>query len=182
MVAVLLAVASSATRADYFVVTSTERSKEAAQKTAAENGGWVLDTNLYGGLTPNKYSVVRGPFARRNDAHEALKFIQSGNDYPGAYVKDAGRIRVNALFGVNSTAAVAVALLGELNVTLTEEPGGRNPCEPQDPYVDVQLSFVSVDHRMEDGNLKAVRRRIDFGSLTIDKRTGEIQRMRACFE
>jgi hypothetical protein len=40
-----------AAHADRFVITATEDSKDIAQKKAAETGGWVLDTNLYTGLT-----------------------------------------------------------------------------------------------------------------------------------
>jgi hypothetical protein len=180
-VVVLLILGSSAGRADHFVITATEDSKDLAQKKAAEKGGWVLDTNLYAALTPNKFSVVRGPFARPGDAQQELKFLQSDKRYPGAYVKDAGEIRISALFGGKSTPAIAAALLGELHVTLTEHPGGANPCVPQDPYVDVQLSFMSLE-RNADGTGQAVLRKIDLGSLTIIKRTGEIQHMRVCWE
>jgi hypothetical protein len=179
--AVLHILGPSAGRADHFVITATEDSKDVAQKKAAEKGGWVLDTNLYVALTPNKYSVVRGPFAKPGDAQRLLKFLQSGKGYPGAYVKDAGEIRINALFGGKSTPPIAAALLGELHVTLTEQPGGGNPCEPQDPYVDVQLSFMSLE-RNADGTGQAVLRKIDLGSLTIIKRTGEIEHMRVCWE
>jgi len=178
---VLLILGSSAGRADHFVITATEDSKDLAQKKAAEKGGWVLDTNLYAALTPNKFSVVRGPFARPGDAQQELKFLQSGKRYPGAYVKDAGEIRISALFGGKSTPTIAAALLGELHVTLTEQPGGGSPCEPQEPYVDVELSFMSLE-RNADGTGEAVLRKIDLGSLTIIKRTGEIEHMRVCWE
>jgi hypothetical protein len=179
--AALVILGSGAGRADHFVITATEDSKDLAQKQAAEKGGWVLDTNLYAALAPNKYSVVRGPFAKPGDAQQELKLLQSGQRYPGAYVKDAGKIRISALFGGKSTPAIAAALLGELHVTLNERPGGGNPCEPQEPYVDVQLSFMSPE-RTADGTGEAVRRKIDFGSLTIINRTGEIQHMRVCGE
>ena len=175
----IVIVVSGAARADYFIITATEQSKELAQRTAAQKGGWVLDTNLYSALTPNRYAVVRGPFVKAADAREALTVLHKG--YPGAYMKDAGSIRITTLFGRNSPPVIAAALLGELSVTLIEKGGGGNPCEPQEPYVDIQLSFVSVEP-MGNGNTEPVRREIDFGSLTLINRTGEIQHMRVCLE
>ena len=101
--AALVILGSGAGRADHFVITATEDSKDLAQKQAAEHGGWVLDTNLYAAFTPKKYSVVRGPFAKPGDARQELKFLQSGRRYPGAYVKDAGTVRISALFGGKSS-------------------------------------------------------------------------------
>jgi hypothetical protein len=177
----LLLLGSSAARADYFVITATDASKEVAQTTAAEKGGWVLETSLYAALAPNKYSVVRGPFAKEADARHELELLQSSNRNAHAYVKDAGAIRIGALFGGSSTPAIAAALLGELQVTLTERPGGADGCEPQEPYVQVQLSVMSL-LATEDRKVKGVHRNIDLGSVTVIKRAGEIRHMRLCLE
>src|SRR4051794_20502212 len=72
----VVALVPSLARADYFVITATQTSKDAAQKQAAERGGWVLDTNLYPGLVSNKYAVVRGPFLKGSDARKALDDIR----------------------------------------------------------------------------------------------------------
>jgi hypothetical protein len=96
-------------------------------------------------------------------------------------VKDVGKIRIGALFGGKSNPGIAAALLGELQVTLTEHAGADDPCEPQEPYVGVEISYMSPG-RKADGSGEAVRRKLDLGLLTIVKRTGEIVHMRVCWE
>src|SRR5262245_60539893 len=75
---------------DYFVVTGTFQSQAAAQVSAAESGGWALDTDLYSGLKPNLFAVVRGPFRSSSAAKSELKFLTSNGDYRGSYVKASG--------------------------------------------------------------------------------------------
>jgi len=172
---------------DFYVITATFPSQGAAQTEAALHGGWVLDTDFYANLTPNTFSVVRGPFSGEVDARKELKFLLSGSGYRGAYVKDAGKPRLGGNLG--STALrpqLLAALLGELSVEVTDRPGGENPCEPQEPYQDVQISFVDVARTIDGSSDKvreeAHRREVEVGAFRIIKRTGEIDRMRQCFE
>jgi len=172
---------------DFYVITGAFPSQGAAQTEAALRGGWVLDTDVYPNLTPNTFAVVRGPFPVEADARKELKFLLSGSGYPGAYVKDAGKPRLGGNLGSAALRPqLLAALLGELSVEVTDHPGGGNPCEPQEPYQEVQISFVDLARSMDDKSNKvreeAKRKEVDVGAFRIIKRTGEIDRMRQCFE
>ncbi len=172
---------------DFYVVTAAFPSQGAAQTEAALRGGWVLDTDFYSNLTPNTFSVVRGPFTDETLARKELRFLLSGGDYSGAYVKDAGKPRLGGNLGSSSLRPqLLAALLGELSVDVKDHPGGGNPCEPPEAYQEVQISFVDLTRTVEDSSNKAregtQRRVVDVGAFWIIKRTGEIDRMRQCFE
>lgn len=178
-----VALTPTVARADHFVITFTHASKETAQRHAAETGGWVLDTNLYPKLKPKLFSVVRGPYASAREAKRALEQLPAGGMYREAYVKDAGKLQLSAALAGNTPSGVLAALLGELTVTLEERPGGEHPCEPEEPYLEATLSYVSVSRGGEDGRtLESVVKPLDIGQLAIIKRTGEVQRMRICLE
>lgn len=62
----------------------------------------------------------------------------------------------------------------------------RVACEPQEPYEEVAISFVDLTRALR-GDSDTVqegttRREVDVGAFRIIKRTGEIDRMRQCFE
>ncbi len=172
---------------DIYVITATFPSQGAAQTEAALRGGWVLDTDFYPNLTPNTFAVVRGPFPDEKLAGNELKSLRSGGGYPGVYLKDAGKPRLGGNLGSASLRPqLLAALLGELSVEVTDRPGGENPCEPQEPYQEVQISFIDLTRTMDASSntvREATQRRdVDAAAFWIIKRTGEIDRMRACFE
>jgi hypothetical protein len=171
---------------NFFVITATSDSQARAQKWAAENGGWVLDTDAYSALTPNQFAVVRGPFKTAKLAESRLATLKSGAAYKGAYVKHAGAPRLPTNLG-NAVPAVALAvLLGEISVAIEDHTGGSNPCEPQEPYQSVSLSYAGLSRRYDPATdsypVASERVPIDVGSFSIIKRTGELDRMRACYE
>ena len=88
--------------ADFYVVTATEKSHESAQKTAANTGGWVLDTDLYPKLQPGLYSVVRGPFGGKAAAASELASLKAVAQFKDAYVADAGVRACPPVWGVPS--------------------------------------------------------------------------------
>jgi hypothetical protein len=172
---------------DVFVVTATFPSQGAAQTEAAVRGGWVLDTDVYPNLGPGKFAVVRGPYPDGNIAVEQLRSLRSGGGYVGAYVKDAGKPRLPVDIGSPSLRPqLLAALLGELSIEVTDHPGGEHPCEPEEPYQAVRLSFVdltrSVDDKPDSVRVEAERRDVEVGAFWIIRRTGEIDRMRQCYE
>jgi hypothetical protein len=172
---------------DFYVVTATFPSQGVAQTEAALRGGWVLDTDFYSNLTPNTFAVVRGPFTDESVARKELRFLLSGGGYSGGYVKDAGKPRLGGNLGsAPLRPQLLAALLGELSVEVRDHPGGENPCEPQEPYQEVQISFVDLTRKLSDSSNKVqegtTRRDVDVGAFRIIKRTGEIDRMRQCFE
>ena len=82
--------------------------------------------------------------------------------------------------------AVLAAILGELLITVEEHPGASNPCEPQEPYESVSLSYMGVTRKHDAATDTyppvAERVPIKMGTFSVIKRTGELDRMRACFE
>jgi hypothetical protein len=181
-----LLVAGRAQAADFFVVTDTLKSQQDAQERAALIGGWVLDTDAYAALSPGLFAVVRGPYASRQVAEQRLKELKAIKRYKTAYVKDAGTLRVAPVLDRSVPPKVLAALLGELSVVVTDRPGGKNPCEPQEPYQDVVVSVVTldrtVDPKTEEDGFKARRTSLDMGGFWVIKRTGEVERMRVCAE
>jgi len=182
----VFSVAPRALAADFFVVTDTFKSQEDAQARAAMVGGWVLDTDAYSGLAPSAFAVVRGPYATRLVADQRLKELKAIKTYKTAYVKDAGVLRIAPALGHWASPKVLAALLGELSVVVSEKPGGTDPCEPQEPYQEVALTIVTLDHgidpKTEADTFKPRRVDLDIGGFWIIKRTGEIERMRICAE
>ena len=172
---------------DFYVITATFPSQSAAQTEAAMRGGWVLDTDVYPNLSPNAFAVVRGPFRDAKAAGDQLTFLRSGGGYRGAYIKDAGTPRLAANVGSPGLRPqLLAALLGELLVEVKDEPGGRNPCEPQEPYQEVQISYVDITRGVDDKSgavhESTERRNVEVGAFWVIKRTGEVDRMRQCSE
>ena len=170
---------------NFFVITGTFQSQAAAQISAAETGGWVLDTDAYNALAPGLFAVVRGPFRSAKAAQSQLSFITSGGGYAGAYVKAGGSPRLPQALATGPPAVLA-AILGELLITVEEHPGASNPCEPQEPYESVSLSYMGVTRKHDAATDTyppvAERVPIKMGTFSVIKRTGELDRMRACFE
>jgi hypothetical protein len=183
---VTLSAAGRAQAADFFVVTDTLKSQQDAQARAAAVGGWVLDTDAYTALSPGLFAVVRGPYSNRHIADQRLKELKVIKTYKAAYVKDAGTLRVPLTIAKSVPPKVMAALLGELSVVVTDRPGATNPCEPQEPYQDVEVSVVSLERTANPNTdvegFKARRVNLDIGGFRVIKRTGEIERMRLCAE
>ena len=172
-------------QADWFVFTSAGKDQSAAQATAATNGGWVLDTDFYPALTPGLYAVVRGPFADKGTAQAQLDSLKRW--HKDAYLKDGGApLALPALGSAALDARLIAALLGELAVEVTRHKGADNPCEPQEPYRAVALSWTSIarvyDPASGDISVEASKQAIDLGGFWIIESTGEIDRMRVCME
>ena len=154
-------------------------------RVGATNGGWVLDTDFYPALTPGLYAVVRGPFADKGTAQAQLDSLKRW--HKDAYLKDAGApLALPALGSAALDARLMAAILGEVAVEVTRHKGADNPCEPQEPYRAVALSWTTVapvyDPASGDVSVGASQQAIDLGGLWIIESTGEIVRMRACME
>jgi hypothetical protein len=182
-----LLIAGPAYAGDFLVVTDTFQSQHEAQTRAASIGGWALDTDAYTGLRPGLFAVVRGPYASRATAEQRLKRLNTGGRYKGAYVKDAGDLRLPLAVSKNVPLKALAALLGELSISVKDIAGKEDsPCEPQEPYQEITLSFVTLDKTFDEktGNVdgKPRREELDIGGFWIIKSTGEILRMRICTE
>ena len=81
---------------------------------------------------------------------------------------------------------ILAALLGELDVKVSDEAGGKNPCEPQESYQRVQLSYMGLERSMDKSTgtptFAPKLRPLDLGAFWVIKKTGAIVRMRACAE
>ncbi len=173
-------------RADFFVVTDTFKAQEQAQQRAATAGGWTLDTDLYPGLQPGLFAVVRGPFASRAAAEQRLADLKKMKAYAAAYLKDGGTLRLPPGLAKAAPPKVLAALLGELSVTVKDRPGGGDGCEPAEPYQEVSITVVTLEGKDDPkrGDIAFVPKRVDvpLGAFRVIKRTGEIERMRICAE
>jgi hypothetical protein len=171
---------------DFFVITDTFKSQQDSQGRAAAVGGWALDTDAYSGLEPERFAVVRGPYATAEAATKRLEQLKKTKTYSSAYVKDAGTLRLAANLTGSGSPKVLAALLGELSITLKDMPGGGDPCEPDEPYQEVSVSVVTLDRtgspESDKEGFKPRRVTLDIGELRVIKRTGEIARMRICAE
>ncbi len=170
---------------DFFVITDTFKSQEDAQSRAASNGGWAIDTDVYPGLEPDRYAVVRGPYASRSMATKELAALKKIKTYKSAYVKDAGVLRFPSNIAGVASPKILAALLGELSVSVKEMAGAEGGCEPDEPYQEVTWSFVTLDRVDSEKfgvDVKARRVNLDIGAFWVIKRTGEIERMRVCAE
>jgi|TARA_B100001971_G_scaffold167822_1_gene159066 hypothetical protein len=171
---------------DYFVFTHTFKNQDEAQQTAAVRGGWVLNTSFYSKLTPNLFSVVRGPFHSKEEAQLTLNILARGGRYKDSYIKNAGNVDLKA--GLNAAGihpALLVSLLGELNILQTQEKGARHPCEPQEAYSRTEIRFYSVKRGWYDEEglpFKPEKKHVDIGGFWVIKNSGEIDRMRICAE
>ena len=182
---ITLALIPTTASADWFVFTSAGKDQPSAQTAAARNGGWVLDTDFYPGLTGGLYAVVRGPFTNKTAAQTQLDAIKRW--HTDAYIKDAGSpLALPALGSPALDARLMAALLGELSVEVTRHRGAGNPCEPQEPYRAVTLSWTTVGRTYDPATGEigraAERQAIDIGGFWILESSGEIDRMRVCME
>ena len=183
----LLGFPSFAYTGDIYVITGTLRSQREAQERAALTGGWVLDTDLYTKLSRGHFAVVRGPFKERKEAQLEVQRLRQSAAFRKVFSQDAGQLRLPVKDRSSaSRSAVFAALLGEIAAETTEQPGGANPCEPQEPYQLVTFSYLNVDRKWdkatEQDQLQTFRKTLDLGGFWVIKRTGEIQRMRVCTE
>lgn len=170
---------------DHFIVIAIEETQSAAQATAATSGAWVLDTDLYPKLPPNRFAVVHGPFASAAEAKAELSFLKNDGGLEAATVKDAGECRLPLNLGVGKAPpAVFTALLGELTVEVEDRPGATTPCEPQEPYQRVEVRIMSLGPSKEGAAapLQAIKQTLPLGGFFVIKRTGEVQRLRICVE
>lgn len=120
---------------DWYVITGIYDSQEDAWRASATLGGWVLDHDVYNGLKPNRFSLVRGPFDTPKDARKTLRLVQRTPGYEQAYIKDAGDLVLPAPLGAPGLPPIALAaLLGELEITAEAKDGGHAPCVPSKPH------------------------------------------------
>jgi len=171
---------------DFYVVTGTYKIQPEAQQ-AAVKGGWVLNTNFYNQLTPNLFAVVRGPFRTKDEADKNLKWLVKGGKYPESYVKNAGAINIEVKIGNRAlTPQMLAALLGEIRINVKESAGASNPCEPQEPYKELSLSYVTIERgdggRTNQPLFKPKEVELEVGAFWEIKSTGQIDRMRVCAE
>jgi hypothetical protein len=170
---------------DYFIFTHTFNEQQQAQKTAVINGGWVLNTSFYSKLTPNLFAVVKGPFKTKINAQK--NFHKENKD---AYIKNAGEIELNkGLLAAKISPQILVALLSEMNVSITEvkQKSEYHPCEPQEPYFDINVNFYSIKKNWNEGTKTETfddieEKFVDFGGFWSIINSGEIDRLRICAE
>lgn len=172
---------------DFYVITGTHKTQKEAQEIAAIKGGWVLNTNFYNQLTPNLYAVARGPFRTKGEADKHLASLMKGGRYPGSYVKNAGTINIEVKTGNKALSPQMVAaLLGEIRIDIQDENGGSHPCEPQEPYKQLSLSYVTIERKLDEKKdqvlYKPAEVELEVGAFREIKSTGEIERMRICAE
>jgi hypothetical protein len=172
---------------DFYVITATYKTQKEAQDVAALKGGWVLNTNFYNKLTPNLYAVVRGPYQTQATADEKLAWLTNGGRYPGSYVKNPGNINIEVKVGNKALSPqMLAALLGELRIDVLENNGASHPCEPQEPYKQLSLSYVTIARHYDDKNEEVILKpkdvELDAGAFREIEKTGEIVRMRICAE
>ncbi len=187
IIVLLVILPMTAVADDFYVITGTYKTQKEAQQTAATKGGWVLNTNFYNQLTSNLYAVVRGPFRTKDEADKQLASLKEGGRYPGSYVKNAGNINIEVKIGNKALSPQMIAaLLGEIRIDITESKGGTNPCEPEEPYKELSLSYVTLERSQDEKKDKIVFKPLDVqlevGAFWEIKRTGEIDRMRICAE
>jgi len=183
----LFGVVQAASADDHFVITHTMKSQDEAQEKAALMGGWVLNTNLYGNLKPNLFAVVRGPFKSIKKAKRTLDWLKKGGNYPGSYVKSAGKVNISVRLGNKYLSPqMLTALFGEFTINISKEKGAENPCKPQEPYYDISITHVGLarkyNSKTEKSYIEPVRQNIDMGGFWQIISTGEISRMRICAE
>jgi hypothetical protein len=176
--------AAPAFAGDQFIILGIEETQAAAQSAAATSGAWVLDTDLYPKLPPNRYAVVHGPFVTAFAARAELAVLKGAGEV-GASVRDAGECRLAVGLGDGRVpASVFTALLGELTVEVEDRPGSTSPCEPQEAYQKVEVRVTALGPAGGDkaAPLQAVPQVLPLGGFFVIKRTGEVQRLRICVE
>src|SRR5262245_54468429 len=157
-VALLATAPALAATGDLFIVLGMEETQSAAQAAAATSGAWVLDTDLYPKLPPNRFAIVQGPFTTGFAARAELAVLKSAG-VEGATVREAGECRLPIGLGNGKVPpSVFTALLGELTVEVEDRPGSTSPCEPQEPYqrVEVRMTGLSPAKGDKAGPLEAV--------------------------
>ncbi len=126
--------------ADFYVFEATYKSQSEALSFAAEEGGWVLNTNFYSDLKPNLYAVVRGPFRTKSEA--SGKFSEwKLKDYlsPDSYYKNAGEINPSLKFITSKVSPQMLAMiLGEMIIEPHEYDGSDSQgCSPFVPHIEI---------------------------------------------
>ena len=172
---------------DFYVITGTYKSQKQAQQVAAMRGGWVLNTNFYSQLSPNLFAVVRGPLRTKKNADKYLTWLMEGGSYTGSYVRNAKKINIRLKIGNKDLSPQMIAaLLGELRIDVSESKGGAHPCEPQEPYKEISLSYVTIargyDRKKDEVIHKPKDVVLDVGAFREIKSTGKVDRMRICAE
>ncbi len=153
----------------YFIYLGSFTSKGAAQAQARVLDGWVLRTDLYRGLTPGFFAVVRGPFRTREDAEAALPRARAVQ--PEALVRHAGPPALPPALG---DAGLLAAVLGDLTVAVSDSVATRNPCAPNEPHLTVLVGFAS--------ELVPQRGDRPAAGFWLLERTGEVVPIRVCGE
>jgi hypothetical protein len=184
LVGVVIACTQANADSDFYVISSTHKKQNEAQREAAANGGWVLITDFYSKLGADLFAVVRGPFRSQKSAEAELTTLKSMTKFKSSYVKEAGVINVAA--GLKKFSPIVLAtLLGEIRIGSKDREGAQDACEPQQPYSNVTLHYFTLMHDPSEknpGGFIAHENAIEFGNLFQLKNSGEIQRMRICAE
>lgn len=172
----------------FFVVMATFADQQAAQDHAFGHGGWVLDTDLYTGLTPGLFASVRGPFPGRPEAEQETAALHRFEIAPGAYVRvsDGPSAALTALAD-ELPSAVMAAVLGEIRIVLLDREGAQNPCAPQEPYQEIQLWHSTPKREwggedLTESKVRAIPTEINVGGFWYIPRTGSIDQIRICGE
>jgi hypothetical protein len=110
-----------------------------------------------------------------------------GGMYPGSYVRNAGGINIEIKIGNKALSPqMLAALLGELRIDVSENKGGSDPCEPQESYKLISLSYVTVargyDEKKDKETYKPKDIELEVGAFREINKTGEVDRMRICSE
>ena len=176
--------------ASYFIVIGSFPDSDSAQDRAAVTGGWVLRTDLYSGLEPGAFLVVRrGPYNSEQEAEAAREAMTKYGAWSAARVVSGGgpSNHLKAIAG-DVPPEVVAALLGELRIGLTEHVPDGGLCAPDEPYQSISLSYKSYARQpVEDGLPGETRnvpweRPLDIGHFTRVVRSGELSRLRVCRE
>jgi hypothetical protein len=176
---------------DFYIFTSTFKTQEEAQKKAAIVGTWVLNTNFYPKLTPGLFSVVHGPYSSRLSAKNAwhkLSKRRAYKDIQDVYIKNAGEINVeNGIKKLNIPLKLVVALLGELNLSLSHYNKAGHPCLPREPFdiIDVKHFKLSAEGSPEHPkkiNFVPFIRPVRMGAIYATKSDGAVGISRICIE
>lgn len=149
----------------FFVYSGSFTTKSAARTHAREHGGWILRTDLYTGLTPGFFAVVRGPFRARADADTVLAKVR--RHAPDALVRAAGAPILPRALG---DTALLAAVLGDLLVDVSPGDSEANPCAPREPHATVLIGFADP----------VLGEDAPSGGFWVVERTGEIIPIRSC--
>lgn len=130
---------------------------------------------------------MRGPYRTKQAADKQLAWLKDGGNYPGSYVKNAGAINIQLKIGNKAVSPHMLALLlGEIRIVVTDQKGATNPCEPQEPYRDISLSYVTVARVYDDKKGEVIYKPqdvpLDIGAFREIRGSSELEHMRICAE